>query len=174
MIIRTAVENDVKQVAEIDLACGLGNWTESDYRSELQRDDSLLLIAAVQKTVIGFLSARLNNSTAAASDSACAENLESSDDFEAANCFAEGDIINFGVLERYRKSGVATALLSELKRRALRSRVRSIWLEVRQSNEVAVRFYRKNGFFDVQIRRGFYTNPSDNAIIMKLNLPSTF
>ena len=170
MIIRSAVVNDIKQIVEIGLECRLGNWTESDYRNDVERSDSLILVAAIRETAIGFLSARLNGYNLSAPVSEFKEDLAGGEDSGRACGFTESDIVNFGVLEKFRKSGIATALLSEFKARAVLLNVKSVWLEVRQSNISAVNLYRKNGFLDVQTRKNFYTNPSDNAIIMKLKL----
>jgi ribosomal-protein-alanine N-acetyltransferase len=46
----------------------------------------------------------------------------------------------------------------------------SIWLEVRESNTAALTFYQKNDFNRMYTRKNFYTNPSENAIVMKRNL----
>jgi ribosomal-protein-alanine N-acetyltransferase len=51
------------------------------------------------------------------------------------------------------------------KRRATR-----LTLEVRESNERARKFYYRNGFIDVAIRKNYYRNPVEDAIVMLRSL----
>jgi len=44
-------------------------------------------------------------------------------------------------------------------------------LEVRESNEIARKFYRKNDFIDVAIRKNYYRSPVEDAIVMLRGLP---
>ena len=43
--------------------------------------------------------------------------------------------------------------------------------EVRESNEIARKFYRKNDFIDVAIRKNYYRSPVEDAIVMLRSLP---
>ena len=45
-----------------------------------------------------------------------------------------------------------------------------IFLEVRESNQVAINFYKKNKFNQISIRKNYYSEPNENAIIMKLEV----
>ena len=48
--------------------------------------------------------------------------------------------------------------------------VASIFLEVRESNKIAINLYKSYGFQEEGIRKNYYQNPSENAVIMRNNL----
>lgn len=76
---------------------------------------------------------------------------------------AEREILNVAVAKRYRRRGLATALLkNELQQRAV------YFLEVRESNEAALALYRKLGFAEVGRRPQYYESPVETAIVMKM------
>ena len=77
----------------------------------------------------------------------------------------EGHIMNMAVLEEYRRQGVGRRLMETLFSLAPET-VRSYTLEVRESNHTAMRLYKQLGFYGVGYRRGYYTNPVEDALIM--------
>ena len=78
----------------------------------------------------------------------------------------EGELYRIAVAEKFRTRGIGKALLTyaiaELSARGLRS----FYLEVREQNAPARALYRSFGFRECGIRRGYYKNPTDNAILM--------
>ncbi len=82
----------------------------------------------------------------------------------------EGDIANVAVDPSYRREGIASMLLSALIDFAKENGVISLTLEVRVSNAGAIALYRKFGFQDVGVRRKYYTHPSEDANLMRLEL----
>ena len=83
----------------------------------------------------------------------------------------EAHIGNLAVHPAERRHGVAQRLLDELVRDAGRAGVRRVTLEVRQSNQTARKFYYKNGFIDIAIRKNYYRSPEEDAIVMYRVLP---
>ncbi|MFQ8777604.1 MAG: ribosomal protein S18-alanine N-acetyltransferase [Roseburia sp.] len=67
----------------------------------------------------------------------------------------EGEITNVAVNPACRRRGIGEGLLTEMKKRAADHKIARIVLEVRVSNEGAIRLYEKQGFSSVGIRRGF-------------------
>ncbi len=72
------------------------------------------------------------------------------------------EIIKVGVLPEYRKKQYGNILLDKAKEEK-----KEIFLEVRESNVVAIKFYENNLFEIVGRRKNYYTNPLENAIIMR-------
>jgi len=79
-------------------------------------------------------------------------------------CFSEvlgeGEILYIAVLPQYRREGIGKALVDSVK-------LSPLFLEVRQSNTPAIDFYNSLGFSEVSVRKNYYHNPTEDAIIMK-------
>lgn len=76
----------------------------------------------------------------------------------------EVEINNIAVSESFRRKGVAKALFSAACKDIPNG---SSWfLEVRQSNTAAISLYEKMGFEQAGIRKNFYSEPTENALIM--------
>ena len=73
------------------------------------------------------------------------------------------EILAIATIEEYRNKGIAQKLLDKIK-------TKDIFLEVRESNQVAINFYKKNKFNQISIRKNYYSEPNENAIIMKLEV----
>lgn len=82
----------------------------------------------------------------------------------------EWELQNLVVSVGSRRKGAATQLVQEMIA-AVRARQGTvIFLEVRQSNQAARDLYRKLGFEETGLRKSYYSNPSENAIICRLTL----
>jgi [ribosomal protein S18]-alanine N-acetyltransferase len=75
-------------------------------------------------------------------------------------------VMNVAVQRDYREQGVATKLLNRLFEVTARDDRRGYTLEVRVSNSGAIRLYEKLGFVPRGIRRGYYTDNREDALIM--------
>ena len=69
-----------------------------------------------------------------------------------------------------RGEGIGRRLLRESISVAASRGTRSLYLEVRESNDVARRLYEKVGFNVVGVRKQYYAEPVEDAIVMKLDL----
>ncbi len=78
----------------------------------------------------------------------------------------EGYIGNVAVRPEFRRRGAASALLAGIDEFALRKRLRFVTLEVRASNKAAIALYEKHGYIMKGIRRGYYSNPKEDAHLM--------
>ena len=75
-------------------------------------------------------------------------------------------INNVAVLPKFRSVGIGTALLRHVLTEARQLGARRATLEVRASNESARRLYERLGFYVAAIRRNYYTNPVEDALIL--------
>ena len=78
----------------------------------------------------------------------------------------EGYFTNIAVTASARRSGVASLLMHQLDVLARESKLSFISLEVRESNIAAQSLYNKFGYKNEGLRKNFYRNPNENAIIM--------
>ena len=80
--------------------------------------------------------------------------------------FDEGHITNLATHPVYRNQGVARALLNELIHFARQKQIRHLTLEVRRSNQLAQDLYQKMGFVHMGVRRKYYLDNKEDALIM--------
>jgi ribosomal-protein-alanine N-acetyltransferase len=78
----------------------------------------------------------------------------------------EAEILNLAVDPAKRRTGNASALLHEAVAEFGRLRVQSVFLEVRESNLAAIRFYETQGFVRAGQRASYYRNPQEGAVLM--------
>lgn len=71
----------------------------------------------------------------------------------------EAELLNLAVDPRLRRRGAGRALVEVMEGRR-------VWLEVRASNEAAIRFYRSLGFAVCGVRRRYYRDPDEDAVLM--------
>lgn len=76
----------------------------------------------------------------------------------------EYEILNVAVAHEFRRRGIAAALVGH----ALHEWPGLYFLEVREANLAARRLYAKLGFEQCGARRRYYTDPDDNAIVMRI------
>lgn len=89
----------------------------------------------------------------------------------AASIVAEqAEVLNLAVVPEKRRRGLATALLAEVLRLLSAAGARKVWLEVRESNQAAIAFYRRHGFEPLGRRRDYYQAPREDALILGRNL----
>ena len=82
----------------------------------------------------------------------------------------EGHITNIAVHPDHRKNGVANAILQNIMDFAKKNRLVFLTLEVRESNVAAISLYDKFGFRRVGIRKGYYYDNNEDAVLMTIFL----
>ena len=82
----------------------------------------------------------------------------------------EAEIARIAVQKEARRQGAAGKLMQALEHYCEEHKMEKLLLDVRESNEAARSFYTKNGFVEDGIRQGFYTNPSEDAVLMSRQL----
>lgn len=130
----------LEDVLKIAGQCGLGVWSKTDYENELLNESALLFVAQNNQTISGFISARLITSTV--------------------------EILNIGVLPDFRRQGIGEKLLGIVLQQAKLSGAAESWLEVRAGNGAAQNFYLAKNFKVVGLRRNYYSNPLEDAVLM--------
>ena len=143
----TMCEGHVPQIAALEAASFSAPWDEDSIRAEL--DNPLALWLAAEDgdgAVLGYVGSQ--------------------------TCFEDADILNVCVAPAARRRGVAEALMTELERRLRPKGVEKITLEVRASNEPAIRLYEKLGYGRVGLRKGYYEKPREDALILQKSLMS--
>jgi ribosomal-protein-alanine acetyltransferase len=181
-------EADIENVIQILIENKLETWNREDFLSEIKRQDSIALTAKLHTSVVGFCVSRLINSQSTNPGISKFSNIPDfinddqnkvnsvlsleteTDNKDMENLETECEIYNIAVKNELQNCGIGTIILSDLIRLSSAFNCRAIWLEVRNSNQKAIEFYRKHKFKIMYERKNFYSNPLENAIVMKKEL----
>jgi len=79
----------------------------------------------------------------------------------------QGDVLTLAVAARCWGQGIGSALLCDLLAEAGRRHCGEVFLEVRTDNDRAQRLYRRHGFTEVGVRRGYYQPSGADALVMR-------
>ena len=82
----------------------------------------------------------------------------------------EGEILRIATLENMRQSGIGRKLLSSVISEMRESGVNEVFLEVRAGNVAAIALYESIGFQKIGIRKGYYKNNGEDAVLYKLEI----
>jgi len=80
------------------------------------------------------------------------------------------ELETIAVAAPHHRHGLGRRLFDALARELLSASAREVVLEVRASNHSALGFYRSLGFSKTGLRKGYYADPVDDAVLMKLRL----
>ena len=130
-------------VASIERAAFSDPWSEGDFE-ECVTTGVPFLVAVAGKSVLGYAIAH--------------------------HAVDEGEILNLGVAPDQRRRGIGRALIGTMLSRLRDSGVRTVYLEVRESNAPARSLYASLGFAAVGRRSGYYRLPREDAVILRTQL----
>jgi len=143
---------DIPQVLETSVECGLCLWSADAYGSELARNDSIMLKAeTAEGKFAGFAVGR---------------------SFDLGAKGRSVELTNIGVRQAFQGQHFGSRLLESFLNRCVQYQVSTVILEVRETNETARRFYERFGFTITGRRKGFYSDPPEDALTMTLTLTS--
>jgi len=142
--IRAATEDDIPRILEIENETITPPWTHGALLSEIYRDDCFFAVSYVgghETRTCGFVILR-----------------RMSED--------EGELLQIAVDKTARRRGVADKLMGAALRYSEVHSIRRIFLEVRKGNETAIALYKKHGFVNVRVRKDYYSDPTEDAVVM--------
>ena len=129
------------QVAELEKLCFSDPWSEKSVASELENELALWLVALEGETLAGYVGSQ--------------------------TVMGETDMMNIAVAPAFRRQGIARELIQALVRDLKERASHSLTLEVRASNAPARALYDMLGFQQVGLRRNYYHNPKEDALILR-------
>lgn len=132
------------RVMEVEEACFSAPWQKSTFHQEITGNPfALYIVAMAGEEVAGYAGTWL--------------------------VLDESHITNIAVAPRWQRRGIAKKLMEYLLKVSLKQGANRITLEVRQSNLAAQKLYTEFGFSAAGIRRGYYTDNKEDALIMWLD-----
>ena len=130
----------LSQIAQLERTCFSTPWSEEMLAQELYNDNASYVVAQGEDgSVLGYAGLQV--------------------------VLDEGYIDNVAVRPDCRRQGIASALLGAFERFA-QAHLAFLTLEVRASNTPAIALYEAHGFVREGVRKHYYTNPREDAVIM--------
>jgi len=145
--IRSATPADLDPILAIERGSYAMPWSAETFQSLFGREGVSFLIAEDPREVVGYAIS-----------------------WEVAH---DAELGNLAVSPHYRRRGVGAALLDRMIDDLARGGVRSLFLEVRWSNEAAHRLYASRGFQQIAVRKRYYERPPEHARVLRLGLLSS-
>lgn len=142
MEIRRARPEDASGIVELEEAYFSDPWKLKDIFGYISSEDGMCFVATENGAPIAYIVGRI--------------------------IAPEGEIYRIAVDERYRRRGVGYRLLSYALKTEKGRGLECTYLEVRKSNIAARRLYSAYGFRVIGERRGYYKNPTEDAVLMLL------
>ena len=140
IVVEKMTAETVASVAALEKCCFSTPWSEKQIAEELENEWALWVVARCDDAFAGYLGIQYGPDGA--------------------------DIMNIATVPKLRNRGVASALLADMFVRLDALGLAWLTLEVRASNEAAIRLYEQHGFARVGLRKNYYTRPREDAILM--------
>ena len=137
---------DLPEILAIETASFKTPWSETLFYNEIFKTIAVARVAKINGRVVGYLCANV--------------------------IIDEGHILNLAVHPEYRGLGIASRMIQEMLEIMRDDNCRSVFLEVRVSNEEARKMYEKFGFGLLGTRKNYYISPVEDAVVMVLRLIS--
>ena len=140
IIIRFMTIDDIDEVYKVEEDCFVDPWSKDSIRKELKNDLARYLVAELDNKIVGYVGVWF--------------------------VVDEGHITNVAVHSDYRGKKIGDRLVKEMVELCKENNLVAMTLEVRTSNTVAQNLYRKYGFKMGGIRKEYYSDNKEDAIIM--------
>ena len=144
--IKDARPEDIPKIAEIERLCFTTPWSEEAFASQLT-SNPVFKVLTVDGEIAGY----------AVIDT---------------QILPESELFNIAVSPEYRGKGLSKLLMDSALEDARKRGAETVLLEVRASNAAAIGLYEKYGFVQNGVRKGYYSCPKEDAILMCRNLSS--
>lgn len=142
IVINEIRHEDLDQIMAIERTSFPTPWPRQFFDSELKSSYSFKRVSKIDNTIVGYII--------------------------AWKIYDEVHILNVAVHPQYRRMGIGTDLIRDCISYFLTKGVNSTLLEVRKTNLSAQRLYEKLGFQAIGLRRGYYRDTGEDAIVMQL------
>jgi [ribosomal protein S18]-alanine N-acetyltransferase len=138
--IRWMIRSDCKEVLAIEKESFEFAWDETELINCLRQRNCIGMVVEANDEICGFMVYELHKNRL--------------------------HILNFAVAEKYRRNGYGSAMVEKLVSKLSYQRRSRIVLEVRETNLVALNFFKSQGFRAVSLLKDFYEETTDDAIVM--------
>ncbi len=142
--VRLAYKEDIKGMYAVEKSSFSSYWSYDSFVENYYNESSVYIAAEMSDIIIGFAGMQI--------------------------VLDEAHIMNVAVLKDFRRMGAADKMIDLIKREAKLRGATVMYLEVRKSNVAAQSLYCKHNFKVLGIRKKYYSNNDEDAIIMVADL----
>jgi ribosomal-protein-alanine N-acetyltransferase len=139
-MVREMRAEDVPSVSKAEEVCFTDPWSFDSIKDGLSSNLDTWLVLPVDENIVGYCVFRI--------------------------IAGEGELLRIALLPEFRGRGLSKKLMDQVVEYSRKKFVESMFLEVRESNENARNLYKSYGFSEESVRKNYYQNPSENAVIM--------
>ena len=141
---RIALVSDINKIVELERQAFSNPWSEISVLSWITAGNGAFLIAENAQGILGYIGYHI--------------------------AFDIAEIDRFAVADSVRRCGIGTGLMNHFMQMIKQENIGRIYLEVRESNEAALHLYEMTGFIKVGLRKGYYTDTGEAAILMECQI----
>ena len=155
-ILRRCELNDIIPVMEINLRTLPEHYSDYFYESLLEELPEAFIVAEISGKIIGYIMCKMEHGFS---------------NFKKLGFVKKGHVVSVAVIDEYRHKGFGSVLVDEVIKGVKIRQCSELYLEVRCSNNDAVRLYEKLGFFILQRLKAYYRDGED-AYVMAIDFTS--
>jgi ribosomal-protein-alanine N-acetyltransferase len=138
----------------INTLCLPENYSEFFYVDLHEKYPNTFIVSIVEDNIVGYIMCRMETGFS---------------ELGKWNFTKKGHVVSIAVLPEYRKRGIGTSLMCQAMKEMRNYGMKECYLEVRVSNQIAKKLYRKIGFKEVKTIQGYYRD-REAANVMAVNL----
>lgn len=139
IMLRKMTIEDVSALSELEKQCFTDAWSENMVRDLVDSSwDEVWVLES--ETILGYINFRF--------------------------IAGEGELMRIAVLPEHRGHGYSRKLMDVMMEEAAKNQITDLTLEVRAGNEPAIGLYKAYGFAEEAVRKNYYHNPTEDALIM--------
>jgi len=155
-ILRRCELSDIIPVMEINLKTLPEHYSDYFYESLLEELPEAFIVAEISNKIVGYIMCKLEHGFS---------------NFKKLGFVKKGHVVSIAVIDEYRGKGFGSALVDEAIKGVKTIRCSELYLEVRCSNNDAVRLYEKLGFSIIHRLKAYYRDGED-AYVMAIGFTS--
>ncbi len=133
-----------EDIYRLEQECFKDYWSFESVKKDIENDMTIWIAALDGNSLVGYINA-------------------------VCLC-GEAELNRIAVKSGYRNCRIGQTLIEMMTDKLRQKNCSKVFLEVRQSNIAALSLYRHNGFETVGLRKKYYSDPSEDAIVMKLEI----
>ncbi len=150
--LRKFVPSDLETVTQINQTCLPENYTDFFFIDLARRFGETFIVAEENGMVVGYIMCRIEVGLS---------------NFGLGGIIKKGHIVSVAVMPEHRRKGIGEALVMKATEGLRSYGAKQLYLEVRKTNEEAIRLYKKLGLDVTRTIRGYYADGEDAFVMTK-------